>query len=284
MPAAASVIGPAGTAGSLSDTSLGGRRPRTERIAARSVLGSVIVGRGEGERCGEGACWVTDGDGATGNGRPGWDARWTTGSRAFADVQRQGLEATTRLVDRLIHAVDGDGRASPRVNGRNGAARPSEDVLRLWVEVVRLGLDAFGQFLPSVASNGGAAASVDVGSGTSTGVLRVEVGPRAMADNGEGRPGTELWLHNHDAAERSGLSLSCGDLRSSAGTTLPAEAVRFDPPTIDLPGRSSRGVLVSVHGDPAPGAYRGVILATGAGDVWLPIEVVVTGSSPDEGR
>ena len=62
------------------------------------------------------------------------------------------------------------------------------------------------------------------------------------------------------------------------GSTLPASALRFDPPSLDeLPARSSRGVVVAAdvaEGVPR-GAYRGVLLVAGAPDVWLPIVVTV---------
>ena len=56
---------------------------------------------------------------------------------------------------------------------------------------------------------------------------------------------------------------------------LPAASVRFDPPVVDLPARSSRGVDVSVDADLPAGTYRGVVLAAGIPDAWLPVEVVV---------
>jgi hypothetical protein len=44
-----------------------------------------------------------------------------------------------------------------------------------------------------------------------------------------------------------------------------------------MPARSSRGVTVEVDIDEhvAPGSYRGMLVADGHPDVWLPIEVVV---------
>jgi hypothetical protein len=58
-----------------------------------------------------------------------------------------------------------------------------------------------------------------------------------------------------------------------------------DPGRIDsLPGRSSRGVTVSVrrHGRVRAGTYRGLIQVEGAPDVWLAVEVIVR--APDGPR
>jgi hypothetical protein len=87
-----------------------------------------------------------------------------------------------------------------------------------------------------------------------------------------------VWLHNGTAEAKTGLRLHAGDLRAHDGSTLPASALRFDPPSLDeLPARSSRGVIVTADvadGLPA-GVYRGVLLVAGAPDVWLPIVVTV---------
>jgi hypothetical protein len=84
-----------------------------------------------------------------------------------------------------------------------------------------------------------------------------------------------VWLHNGSGAAYSDVGLHCGDLRASDRTVLPAASVRFDPSVVDLPARSSRGVVVSVDADVPSGTYRGVVLAAGVPDAWLPIEVVV---------
>jgi hypothetical protein len=76
------------------------------------------------------------------------------------------------------------------------------------------------------------------------------------------------------------LRLHSGDLRAHDGSTLPASALRFDPPSLDeLSARSSRGVVVVADvADEVPGgAYRGVLLVAGAPEVWLPIVVTVAG-------
>jgi hypothetical protein len=213
-----------------------------------------------------------------------------TGVRALVDVQRRGLLAANELVDRLVRSVDGDGSAEPHdtsaseAASRHDAAAPSaggptDDLLRLWVEVVRVGLDTFGHVLmpggpgrPDTAAHG---ATLDVATAASTGVVRVLVFPAPSSGGGTDGAGAEVWLHNGSAADYSDVALHCGDLRASDGAVLPAASVRFDPSVVDLPARSSRGVTVSVAADVPPDTYRGVVLAAGVPDAWLPMEVVM---------
>jgi hypothetical protein len=214
------------------------------------------------------------------------------GARALVDVERRSLLAANELVDRLVRSVDGDrddhagaatdGRAP---SGRDGAAAagtrlgPADDLMRLWLQLVRVGLDALGHLLPHDGAGERAAgphvATVDT-DGTATGAVRISVTPvEPSAADGANRPGAEVWLHNGSRFPVSGVALHCGDLRAADGAVLPAASVRFDPPVVDLPARSSRGVDVSVDADLPAGTYRGVVLAAGIPDAWLPVEVVV---------
>ena len=160
------------------------------------------------------------------------------------------------------------GAAGPRDAAASSTPGPTDDLVRLWVEVVRLGLDTFGQFLmpggPGRPDSAGHSATLDVPTGASTGVVRVSsVPPAPPSDGGTDGAGAEVWLHNGSAADYSDVALHCGDLRASDGAVLPAASVRFDPSVVDLPARSSRGVTVSVVADVPPGTYRGVVLAAG---------------------
>jgi hypothetical protein len=219
--------------------------------------------------------------------------------REFVDVQRRGLLAADELVDRLVRAVDGDhdDRAGqPRAesdapSSRRGApALPrvggAEDLMRLWVQFLRVGLDAFADLLPFEGAGGPAdcahAALVDT-RGVATGMVRISVTRAGSASaDGTDTPRAEVWLHNGSRAPGPAVALHCGDLRAADGAVLPAASVRFDPPLVDLPARSSQGVGVSVDGNASPGTYRGVVLATGIPDAWLPIEVVIAAHRPGD--
>jgi hypothetical protein len=225
----------------------------------------------------------------------------TTGVQALVEVQRRGLLAAGDLVDRLTRTLDGDtgdgggsgrppgdvaaGAAASDSGSPGSAARAADDLVQLWMDVVRLGLDLFGQVVaprPDVRPDGGAdGATVDLATGASTGLVRIRVTSPEPGSGGRGSVGSrqEIWMHNGSGEHFTGLALHCGDLRASDGSVLPAGAVQFDPQVIDLPARSSRGIVVSVQADAPPGIYRGVVLTAGLPEVWLPIEVVMLGES-----
>ena len=226
-------------------------------------------------------------------------------ARALGEIQRRGLRAAGELVDRLIGAVDGDRHESPAAgsdsSATDGAASgapgspggsapesPPADLLQVWMDVFQRGLQAMATMArpdSATAVGGESIATADIGRGTVTGAVHVTVGGDRSDDvpgGSDGQPvrtgSAEVWLHNGTADARAGLRLHSGDLRTHDGVTLPASALRFDPPSLDeLPARSSRGVVVvaDVVDDVPGGAYRGVLLVAGAPDVWLPIVVTV---------
>jgi hypothetical protein len=207
------------------------------------------------------------------------------GVRALADVQRRGLLAATELVDRLVDAVDGapddgnDGERDVRHDGRTSrdtAPGSVDELVELWLQLVRLGADVIAQVAapssrpphpaPPVARD--QRPTIDIVAQAGSGLVSVTA------------PGSaEVWLDNSGADDRRGLRLRAGELLSHDGALLPSGSLRFEPAVVDLPGRSSRGVAVAAApGDVPPGTYRGVIVAEGAPGAWLPVEVVVGGS------
>jgi hypothetical protein len=221
--------------------------------------------------------------------------------RALGDIQRRGLWAAGELVDRLVgddnpaatSAEEGDRDATDRAqrdgHGGSGAhavpggAPATAQLFQLWVDLLQQGFQAVsgGTATPAVptSANGHRGATVDLGAGVTIGTVRIDAA--GGGPDGGGSAEAEVWLHNGTAEPRAHVSLHCGDLRAHDGSLLPASAVRFDPERVDdLPARSSRGVVVSavLDAERPAGVYRGLILATGAPDVWLPLEVVVGGS------
>ena len=90
-----------------------------------------------------------------------------------------------------------------------------------------------------------------------------------------------LWLHNPSEHAVGPLRLSVGDLRRPDGAVVPAGAVKLDPEMLELVPRSSRGVSASIDGAAliAPGRYRGLLLAEGADEVAVPVELTVAHQS-----
>lgn len=230
--------------------------------------------------------------------------------RALGEIQRRGLQAAGELVDRLVGDADGhapapsaddsetgapdgdhgDGYGPHRAHGAHaghGGSPAAAQLFQVWVDLLQQGFQAVTGATVTAAvptsSNGHRGATVDVGAGLTTGTVRIDAAGGDVEDgrSGDGRAEAEVWLHNGTAEPRADVSLHCGDLRAHDGSLLPAGAVRFDPDRVDeLPARSSRGVVVSavLHADKPAGVYRGVILATGVPDAWLPLEVVVDGT------
>ena len=87
----------------------------------------------------------------------------------------------------------------------------------------------------------------------------------------------EVWLHNRGPVDMGKVVLRSGDLLSHEGSVITARSMRLEPDIVPMPARSSRGVTVEVDIDEnvAPGSYRGMLVADGHPDVWLPIELVV---------
>ena len=74
------------------------------------------------------------------------------------------------------------------------------------------------------------------------------------------------------------VRLRCSDLLAHDGTVIRSEMVRFEPDTVPMPARCSRGVMVEIDvgDDVPPGRYRRTLLADGHADVWLPVVLTVT--------
>ena len=221
-------------------------------------------------------------------------------ARALGEIQRRGLRAAGELVDRLT-AGGADGGEEGRATEANGASgtvarsqggspggSPPADLLQLWIDVFQRGLQAMAAMARpdgQPPAGGESITTADLGRGSVTGAVPLTMRAARSSDRSagsDGQPGrtgsAEVWLHNGTPDEMSRLRLHCGDLRAHDGSILPASALRFEPPSLDLiPARSSRGVVVVADvPDGAPGGvYRGVLLVAGAPDVWLPISVSV---------
>jgi hypothetical protein len=212
-------------------------------------------------------------------------------ARALEQIQRRGVEASAELVERLVSLVDGarDDRAWDAGDPSSSAPRPGGvDVFGLWADVATRTLQAMARFSvpdaesPGTASPGaqgapgpptGGSPWVDVVTGHAHGTLAVPCDPA-----GDVVP-AELWLHNPSERAVGPLRLSVGDLRRPDGAVVPPGAVKLDPQMLELAPRSSRGVSASVDGATLlpPGRYRGLLLADGADEVAVAVELTVPG-------
>jgi hypothetical protein len=112
--------------------------------------------------------------------------------------------------------------------------------------------------------------SLDVNNADSKGALKLEV---AVA----GSASTEVWLHNRGPDDRADVRLQCSELLSHEGNVIRADAVLIDTAVVPMPRRSSRGVVITINVEPEvrPGIYRGILLASGHPDLWLPVVLTV---------
>ena len=98
-----------------------------------------------------------------------------------------------------------------------------------------------------------------------------------MVASEPGAVSTEVWLHNHGAEDLGKVRLRCSDLLAHDGALIDSAMVRFEPDTVPMVARCSRGVTVEIDvpEDIATGNYRGTLLADGYPDIWLPVVLTV---------
>lgn len=178
----------------------------------------------------------------------------------MADIQAEGLRAAGELLERVL---DRD-RYAPATR-----ATPGERDYAALLDAWTLLLQRYAAALAGPA--GGEQTTVPIDSGAPGPPVRVKLtaGRSTIA---------EVWLENGKPSPEGPLALRCGTLSASDGSELDGGLVDFEPREIErLPGRSSRGVLISLRGEDGvqPGIYRGAIQADGAPALWLPLEVEV---------
>src|SRR5262245_35409774 len=181
-------------------------------------------------------------------------------ARALSAIQAEGFRAASKLVDRFVgQAADGiahgangsDPGTAPRtpavasVNGNGGPHSNDfnlEQLVKTWWLIA-------GQFLlgsarvaasPFIgsASHGGPA-SLDLGDTGGEGILELHA-------ETSGRATAEIWLHNRGPDDLGEVTLRCSDLLAYDGDVVEAAAMHFEPKIVPMPGRSSRGVAVSI--------------------------------------
>jgi hypothetical protein len=195
--------------------------------------------------------------------------------RALGEIQARGFRAAADLVDRFVNITDhrpppaaDDAPQPDRAQQSNGTTVPDvERLLDSWKSVI-------GQLAGSVRGVAGASpmgrASFDFVGAQATGQLVLEAaGPGAVS--------AEVWLHNGGTADRGTVVLRCGELISHEGSVIGSAHVRFEPDTVPMPARCSRGVLVHVEvgANVAPGRYHSTLLVEGHPDIWLPVILTV---------
>jgi hypothetical protein len=200
--------------------------------------------------------------------------------RALGEIQARGFRAATEIVNRFVRMTgtnsvadrtDGEQSPSPEpaADPRGDRATPPPDVdqvLQLWQRLAAQTLES----LRGVAQPHGGTATIDVEHATSTGAV-------SLVASESGAVSTDVWLHNAGAEDLGKVRLRCSDLLAHDGAVIASSMVRFEPDTVPMVARCSRGVTVEIDvpDDIAAGNYRGTMLADGYPDVWLPVVLSV---------
>lgn len=194
--------------------------------------------------------------------------------RAIGEIQARGFRAATEVVDRLIRSAKA-GAASDGNTPEAGTAEERSSAPPDVDRVMELGQKLLGQLAQTLSGRvltaPNAAAAFDLVTEQASGRIALE------ASETPGTATAEVWLHNTGATDRGKVRLRCSALMAHDGAVIDAAAVRFEPDSVPMPGRCSRGVTIEIDltGDIRPGRYHGTLLADGHVDVWLPVELVV---------
>ena len=191
--------------------------------------------------------------------------------RALGEIQARGFRAATEVVNRFIRMADTksvtDSADSTQPTGDEPTPAPDVDrVLQVWQRLATQAVES----LRGAAQPIGEAATVDIQHATSSGAV-------ALVASEPGAVSTEVWLHNRGAEDLGKVRLRCSDLLAHDGALIESALVRFEPDTVPMVARCSRGVTIQVDvpDDIGPGHYRGTLLADGYPDIWLPVVLSV---------
>lgn len=191
--------------------------------------------------------------------------------RALGEIQARGFRAATEVVNRFIRPADTksvtDSVNSTQAPGDQATPPPDVDrVLQVWQRLATQAVES----LRGAAQPRGEVASVDIQQATSSGAV-------SLVASEPGAVSTEVWLHNRGADDLGKVRLRCSDLLAHDGALIESALVRFEPDTVPMVARCSRGVTVEIDvpDDTAAGNYRGTMLADGYPDIWLPVVLSV---------
>jgi hypothetical protein len=191
--------------------------------------------------------------------------------RALGEIQARGFRAATEVVNRFIRMADTksvtDSAESKQAQAEQATPPPDVDqVLQVWQRLATQAVES----LRGAAQPRAEVASVDIQHATSSGAV-------SLVASEPGAVSTEVWLHNHGAEDLGKVRLRCSDLLAHDGALIDSAMVRFEPDTVPMVARCSRGVTVEIDvpDDIAAGNYRGTLLADGYPDIWLPVVLSV---------
>src|ERR1700722_5765898 len=191
--------------------------------------------------------------------------------RALGEIQARGFRAATEVVNRFIRpadtkSVDDSVDATPPPGDQATPPPDVDRVLQLWQRLASQAVES----LRGAVQPRSELASVDIQQATSSGAV-------SLVASEPGAVSTEVWLHNRGADDLGKVRLRCSDLLAHDGALIASALVRFEPDTVPMVARCSRGVTVEIDvpDNTAAGNYRGTMLADGYPDIWLPVVLSV---------
>ena len=200
----------------------------------------------------------------------------------LSDAQRQSVAAAAALFEQLID--EARQREMPRLNvdellaqlgtDGNGAAMLAQmrgsvaRAIDLYADLLGDTFTLYADAIEQVLRPGGGARG---NSSSATG--------SAVALTGRpGEPATAtVWLHNVMGSRLTAAELRLTSLTAHDGRTLDGVAHSFAPATLDVAAGSSASSTLSVTlpPDAVPGAYHGLVLASGAPAASVPVLLTV---------
>jgi hypothetical protein len=223
------------------------------------------------------------------NGEVPWSSVFdsTANMRALSAIQAEGLRAASALVDRFVRF------AANGLNGANFTADPAaQDVradlygatdiaplIRSWLPMWGLQpivrderrAEPEGRRAQQREPIAGSSASMDLERSEATGPVKVE-----LISPGSGE--AELWLHNRGGTDFGEVKLHCVSVVADSGSTSEGVEVRFDPASVAMPPRSSRGLTLTVDAGHAatPGLYRALEVVEGHPLLCIPLVILIS--------
>jgi hypothetical protein len=203
-------------------------------------------------------------------------------SRELTEAQRRSVAAASDLFEQLLDEVRG--RATPRLNfdallGADGGEGSGPAGLAQMRSAVARAIDLYADLLGETFALYADALEQ---------VLRPGNGSRPGRSSGggapvvlTGTPGQEatatVWLHNAASSPLVAAELRMTSLTAHDGGTLGELGCVFSPQALDVAAGSSAAAVVSVRvpADAAPGAYHGLVLASGAPAASVPVLLTV---------
>jgi hypothetical protein len=200
-------------------------------------------------------------------------------ARVLTAIQARGFRAASEVISRFVNS-EVSRQVAPNLTqpNENFSAAPGDTYappdtdrfLSFWEPIALRFLEIFHPSPDVAQPTATPAANVDVERGKASGAI-------AFGVDRPGRAAAEVWLHNSGYDAIADVTLRCTDLLAPDGSSIPSHNIQIAANGIDMPGRCSRGIAVSVDvtAELPVGLYRGTAFVANLPDLWIPIALTV---------